>query len=69
MGNLTLKNVNYKSIDKNDLQKYKTILEMTNIHWRDTKLVVTFRDLEELNSETSSRNDFPKPKLHRGNSG
>ena len=37
--------------------------------WRDTKKVVTFRDLEELNSETLSRNYFLKQKLHRGNSG
>ena len=29
---LTYKNVNYISIDKNDLQKYKTILEMSNAH-------------------------------------
>ena len=29
---LTRKNVNYESIDKNDLQKYKSILEMTNAH-------------------------------------
>jgi len=29
---LTRKHVNYDSIDKNDLQRYKTILEMTNAH-------------------------------------
>jgi len=29
---LTFKNVNYDSIDKNDLQRYKTILEMTSAH-------------------------------------
>jgi len=29
---LTRKNVDYNSIDKNDLHKYKTILEMTNAH-------------------------------------
>ena len=29
---LTRKNVDYNSIDKNDLQKYKTIFEMTNAH-------------------------------------
>ena len=66
---LTRKKVNCSSIDKNDFKKYKTILEMTNAHWRDTKLVVTFRDFEKLNSETSSRNYLPKPKLHRGKSG
>jgi len=31
---LTRTNVNYDSIDKNDLQRYKTILEMTNAHLR-----------------------------------
>ena len=29
---LTRKNVNYNAIDKNELQKYKTILELTNAH-------------------------------------
>jgi len=29
---LTRKNVNYDSIDKNNLQRYKTILEMTSAH-------------------------------------
>ena len=29
---LTRKNIDYDSIDKNELQKYKTILEMTNAH-------------------------------------
>jgi len=29
---LTRKNVDYNSIDKNDLHKYKSILEMTNAH-------------------------------------
>ena len=32
MENLTRKYVNYDSIGKNDLQRYKTILEMTNAH-------------------------------------
>ena len=34
---LTLKNVNYDSIDKNDLQKYKAVLEMTNAHLEEYK--------------------------------
>jgi hypothetical protein len=29
---LKRKNLDYDSIDKNELQKYKTILEMTNAH-------------------------------------
>jgi len=29
---LTRKNIDYDSLDKNELQKYKTILEMTNAH-------------------------------------
>jgi hypothetical protein len=29
---LTHKNVNYISIDKSDLQKYKTLLDMSNAH-------------------------------------
>ena len=31
---LTRKNVDYDSIDKNDLQLYKTILEMTSAHFQ-----------------------------------
>ena len=29
---LTLRNVNYDAIDKNELQKYKNILELNNAH-------------------------------------
>ena len=32
METFTSKNVDYNKIDKNDLHKYKTILEMTNAH-------------------------------------
>ena len=32
---LTRNNVNYDAIDKNELQKYKTILEMTNAHLKE----------------------------------
>jgi hypothetical protein len=34
---LTRKNVNYNAIDKNELQKYKTILELTNAHLKGYK--------------------------------
>lgn len=34
---LTRKNVNYDSINKNDLQKCKTTLEMTNAHLQGYK--------------------------------
>jgi hypothetical protein len=51
---LTRKTVDYNSRDKNDLHKYKTILEMTTLIWRDTKRAETFRPPEELNLETLS---------------
>ena len=42
-------NVNYDSKDKNDLQKYKTILEMNNANLEGYKAGVTFRLVAELN--------------------
>jgi len=62
-------NIDYDSIDKNELQKYKTILEMTNAHLGDTKQGATFRLLAELNLETLLQNYFLKPKLQHGKVG
>ena len=71
---LTRKNVNYNSLDKNDLQSYKTILEITNGHLEGYKAGVgvggaTFRLLAERSSKTLSRNYFPRLKLQYGKSG
>ena len=52
MQTFNTQNIDYDSIDKNELQKYKTILEMTNAHLGDTKQGATFRLLAELNLET-----------------
>ena len=49
---LTRKIVNYDSIDKNDLQRYKTILEMTKAHLKVTDPEETFRLLAEQSSRT-----------------
>jgi len=46
---LTRKNINYNIIDKNEIQKYKTILEMTNAHLEGYKAGSKFRLLAELN--------------------
>ena len=44
---LIRKNMNYNLIHKNDLQSYKTILEILMVTWKDTKPGATFRLLAE----------------------
>ena len=66
---LTRKNVDYKSIDKNDLHKYKTILEKTNAHLEGYKAAGNSQTSRGIKFRNVFHNYFPMPKGHCGNSG
>jgi uncharacterized protein YpuA (DUF1002 family) len=66
---LTRKNVDYNSIDKNDLHKYKTILDMTNAHLEGYKAVGNIQTSRGIKFRNVLHNYFPMLKGHCGNSG
>ena len=66
---LTHKNVNYNSIDKNGLQKYKTDLEMTNAHLEGYKEGGNIQRSRGIKFRNVIAKLFPEAKVTRGNSG
>ena len=66
---LTRKNVNYNSIDKNGLQKYKTDLEMTNAHLEGYKEGGNIQRSRGIKFRNVIAKLFPEAKVTRGNSG
>ena len=60
---LTRKNVQYNSIDKNDLQKYKTILEMTNGHLKGYKASGNIQTTQGIKLRNAIAKLFPEAKV------
>jgi len=59
---LTRKNVDYNSIDKNDLHKYKTNLEMTNAHLEGYKAGVNIQTSRGIKFRNVIAKLFPEAK-------